>query len=106
MTITLNKYLFITICDKNYDLYEEIISNFNNDYLNTIKKLKETTDCIEVRKLIHNFIGIIMNLKINNSELLYILKSILNVPKTNLDYDLYRDYIYMLIVFDKKLIGL
>jgi hypothetical protein len=98
----INKYIFYTICDKNIDLYDEIILTFKKEYNSILFELKNTIDCKEVRILIHKLIGLINNINNKNAELNYIVKSMLGIPKETTDFDYYRDYIYLLLCFDKS----
>jgi hypothetical protein len=102
----INKYIFYTLCNKNIEEYDKIMDIFRKDYIKVIKEIKETTSCKDIRFLVHKLIGIISVINNTNDELNYILKSILLLPKTTEDFDYYRDYIYMLLNFDKNLIGL
>jgi hypothetical protein len=104
--MNVNKYIFYTVCNKDIDEYEKIMVIFRKDYIKVIKEIKETTSCTDIRFLVHKLIGIISVINNTNDELNYILKSILLIPKTTKDFDYYRDYIYMLLNFDKNLIGL
>ena len=102
----INKYIFYTLCNKDIEEYDKIMDIFRKDYIKVIKEIKETTSCKDIRFLVHKLIGIISVINNTNDELNYILKSILLIPKTTEDFDYYRDYIYMLLNFDKNLIGL
>jgi hypothetical protein len=105
----INKYIFYTICDKDIDLYEEFIKTLNDDYTNIINEIKEANkiaNCQSIRSLIHKLVGIVGVMNDSNDEINYILKSILAIPKTTEDYNWYRDYIYMLLEFNKSNIGL
>lgn len=105
----INKYIFYTICNKDIDLYEEFIKTLNDDYtkiINEIKEANKTTDCQLIRNLIHKLVGLVGIINDSNDEINYILKSILAVPKTTQDYNWYRDYVYMLLEFNKSNIGL
>ena len=102
----INKYIFYTICNKDIDEYDKIIDIFRKDYVTIIYEIKQTTICREIRYLIHKLIGVIAVINNTNDELDYILKSILSIPKTTEDFDYYRDYVYMLLNFDKNLLGI
>ena len=104
--MNVNKYIFYTVCNKDIDEYDKIMDIFRKDYIKVIKEIKETTSCRDIRFLVHKLIGIISVINNTNDELNYILKSILSISKTTEDFDYYRDYIYMLLNFDKNLIGL
>ena len=102
----INKYIFYTLCNKDIEEYDKIMNIFRKDYITILHKIKETTVCKEIRDLIHKLVGVISVINTTNDELNYILKSILLIPKTTDDFDYYRDYVYMLLNFDKSLLGL
>lgn len=104
--MSINKYIFYTICNKDIDEYDTIIDMFRKDYETIINDIKQTTICKEIRYLIHKLVGVIAVINNTNDELNYILKSILDIQKTNEDFEYYRDYIYMLLNFDKRQLGI
>ena len=95
--MNINKYIFYNICNKNIDVYEDVMKTFREDFTNIIKDLKQTNECQEIRKLIHKLVGLTSLLNNYNVELTYILKSLLHVPKSCDNFDYYRDFIYMLM---------
>jgi len=104
--MNINKYIFFTICNKDIDEYDIIIIMIKDDYIKIIKEIKETTNCKEIRKLIHKLVGLIAVINNTSDELNYIFKSILEIPKTTEDFIYYRDYVYMLINYDRRLLGI
>lgn len=103
--MSINKYVFYTICNKNIDEYENMMDTFREDYVSIICEIKSTSNCGVIRKNIHKLVGLIAVINNTNDELNYILKSILAIPKNIDDFNYYRDYIYMLLNFDKGLLG-
>jgi len=94
--LRINKYIFYEICDKNFEIYLDLITTAKEDYNNIIKEFKNIKECHEVRKLAHKLLGIISILDGTNIEILYIVKSMLFIDKSCLDLHLYKNYIDML----------
>lgn len=103
--MTINKYIFFNICNKDIDEYEKIMKTFREDFTMIIKELKNTTNCQAIRKIIHKLIGLTALLNNSNDELNYILKSMLSNPKNCEDFDYYRDFIFMLLEFNVNSLG-
>ena len=95
--IRLNKYIFVEVCGKDFDKYRDIINTIKQEYFQLLHELSETVSCRFVRILTHKLIGVVASLKGTNSEITYILKNILDIPKTSHDFYLYKYYIDQLI---------
>jgi ribosome-interacting GTPase 1 len=105
--ITLNKYIFINICNKNIDTYQDFIDTLNEDYSNIILELSsKNINCNNVRQLIHKMIGLVSIFNNSNHEIIYLCKLILNIDKNNMDFSLYDEYIRWIIQYDKEKLGL
>ena len=102
----INKYLFYNVCDKDIDLYNEIIDTIREEYTSTIHKLTNTQDCKQIRILIYKLISTVSFCIYTNDECIYLCRSILQIPKLTPDFGLYKYYINLLINLDKeKILG-
>jgi hypothetical protein len=106
MLIHINAYVFYEICSKNIDTYYEYMHIVNEEYVEIINELRNTTQCDIVRFNIHKLVGILSNLGNVNYEINYICKTILNFSKQNTDMQIYVFYLNMLLDFDKTKLGL
>jgi hypothetical protein len=104
--LRLNRFLFYEICQKDLTMYEDIIQSFQIDYRDTIRELANATTCESVRFYTHKLVGVISILKDSNCELLYLCKSILNLPKDTTDFTSYKYFIDQLVSFDTNRIGI
>ena len=95
--LRINKYIFFKICDKNFEMYSDLIKTIREDYNKMINEIVNVKECSEVRKIAHKLFGLVSILDGTNTELLYILKSILYVDKSSVNLFLYKNYIDMLI---------
>ena len=98
--MSVNKYIFYKICDKNIDTYMDIIKTIKEEYINNIKLLRSTIDCKVIRQIIHKLIGIVSILNGTNIEITFLLKTLLDVDKNTEDYSLYKEYINNLIQYE------
>lgn len=92
----LNKYIFVDICNKDLEKYNEIIDTIKKDYFQSLKEIVIETKCSEIRKIAHRLIGVVSLLEGANSEATYILKSLLNIHKVSNDFASYKYYINLL----------
>ena len=88
-----NKYIFVEICDKDFEKYNDIISTIKKEYLQFTDDLNNSKSCSEIREISHKLIGVVSVVKGCNSEVTYILKCLLDVPKSNTDLFIYKYYI-------------
>ena len=102
----INKHLFYDICDKNIDIYNDIIDTTRTDYNNTINEIRVTTDCKQLRLYIHKIICIVIFYKDTNNECIYICRSILQMSNSNTDINVYKYWINLLLELDKQKIGI
>lgn len=78
----------------------------NEEYIEIMNELRNTTQCNAVRFSIHKLVGILSNLGNINHEINYICKIILNFSKQNTEIQMYVFYLNMLLDFDKSKLGL
>jgi len=103
--IKIHKYLFYTIFDKNINLYLEFINTIKKEYSDIIINLKSYNTVNEIRFNIHKLLSLLSNLIIDDSEIIFLCKSILNYDK-NQSVDFYLPTVMLIIEFDKSIIGL
>lgn len=106
MLMHINKYVFYTICDKNIDTYYEYMHIVNEEYIEIMNELRNTTQYNIVRFSIHKLVCILSNLGNISDEINYICKIILNFSKQNTEKQMYVFYLNMLLDFDKSKLGL
>lgn len=104
--LRINKYLFYYVCNKDIDVYNEIIEIIRQEYNTTIYKLTQTQNCQEVRFLIHKLVGIVSSCIDTNQECIYLCRCLLQIPKSTTDFTLYKSYIDLLTNLDRSTIGL
>ena len=98
--LSVNKHIFVDICDKNLDTYYDIINTVKIDYFKLINEIKVETDFSKIRTIVHTLIGICLIFTGTNSEILYILKNLLELPKSQDDFNSYKYYVDLLINFN------
>jgi len=96
----LNRYIFYSVCDKDIDKYNDIVDTIRSEYISLVNQLNYVTKCCEVRKIIHELIGVVAIFDGSNSEVMYILKSILHIDKKRDDFSMYKYYIDILLQID------
>jgi len=94
--LRLNKYIFITVCVKELDKYNEIMDSIRKDYFNILNEIIHETKCSEIRKIAHKLLSVVSLLKGTNTEALYILKSLLSIDKSITELNAYKYYINLL----------
>jgi hypothetical protein len=98
--LSVNKYIFVDVCDKNIDSYYDIINTVKTDYFRLINEVKVEPDFSKIRNIVHTLIGICVIFIGTNAEILYILKNLLELPKSQHDFDSYKYYVNMLVNFN------
>lgn len=98
--LSVNKHIFVDVCDKNIDIYYDIINTVKIDYFKLINEIKVETDFSKIRTIVHTLIGVCEIFTGTNAEILYILKNLLELPKTQHDFDSYKYYIDLLVNFN------
>lgn len=98
----INKYIFYNICDKNIDIYSDLINTASDEYNEIINKLKIITTCSDIRIQIHKLIGLVALFIRTNTKIIYLCKLILFINKNETDINLYINYIQMVIDYDKE----
>jgi len=91
----IHKNIFYNICDKNVDLYMEIIKNIRDEYKEAITNIKIETNVSIIRYNVHKLLGLICYLG-NTEEIFYICKMMLQNNKTETDYKKYEYWIQKL----------
>lgn len=105
--IILHKYIFLNICNKNIDTYQDFMHTLNDDYVSIILGLSaKNITCSCVRHLIHKMIGLVSIFDKTNTEIIYICKMILNIEKKSTDISLYNEYIQWILRYDKHKLGI
>jgi hypothetical protein len=107
--IKIHKRIFYEIFDKNIDMYMEYIETLNVEYSKIITKLSITSDIPQIRYYVHKLIGILNNFYDDSAiELIYYCKLLLNIDKKNplFTIDDYKEYINLIVNYDKTLFGL
>jgi len=102
-----HKYIFLNICNKNIDTYQDFMHTINEDYMNIILELSaKNITCSSIRQLIHKMIGLVAIFNNTNEEIVYMCKMILNIDKNSTDISLYTEYIQMILRYDKQKLGI
>jgi hypothetical protein len=100
--LKINKYVFYKICNKDIDKYNDIVLTIKSEYSMLINQIKIVNNCTDVRIIVHKLVGIVSIFHDTNEEINYILKSMLNIPKSTNNFNLYKGYIDMLLTYDKN----
>ena len=95
--LRVNKYIFVEVCDKDFDKYNDIITTIKEDFFKIINEISCVKTSHEIRIMAHKLVGIVSIFKGSNSEIIYILKSLLDIPKSCNDFVLYKFYVDALI---------
>ena len=105
--IILHKHIFLNICNKNIDTYEDFIYTLNDDYTNIIVDLSaKNITCHAIRQLIHKMVGLVAIFQDTNEEIMYMCKLILNIDKKSTNFLLYKEYVQWILLYDKRKLGL
>ena len=89
------KKIFHEICNKDFGLYHEFIDTIKHEYITIKKSIIETTNCKELRYLVHRLISTLVILDNLFYEMKYICSLILSVDKNETDFSKYKPYIEM-----------
>jgi hypothetical protein len=87
-------------------MYEDIIKSMRKNYRTTICDLANCNTCESARFHTHKLVGIISVLKDTNGEILYLCKSLLQLPKTGEHFASYAYFIDQIVLFDAINIGM
>lgn len=90
-------------------MYMEYIECLKVEYSKIIKKLCIINDISQIRYCVHKLIGILKNFYDNTAiELIYYCKLLLNIDKNdaNITFNAYKEYINLIINYDRSLFGL
>lgn len=99
----INNFLYKNICNKNIEMYNEIIKNISDEFYEVMDILcLNRPNSIEIiRKNIHKLCSTIMYLD-NNEEIIYICKLFLFIDKKETDITKYYPYLDLLSNMDKS----
>lgn len=100
--LRINEYVFYKICNKDIDKYKDIISTIKSEFNELMNEIKIVNNCQNVRIIVHKLVSIVGIFHETNDEINYILKSMLDIPKSTNNFNLYKGYIDMLIDYDKN----
>jgi hypothetical protein len=101
-----NNYILHEICDNNMAIYNDIMGTIRSDYNEIIGALKYELSILEIRQLIHKLVGVVLILEGKNYEIMYYLKMLLNIDKTETNIKYYQVYIKMITDYDESFLGL
>jgi hypothetical protein len=99
-------YILHEICDNNMAIYNDIMGTIRSDYNEIIGALKYELSILEIRQLIHKLVGVVLILEGKNYEIMYYLKMLLNIDKTETNIKYYQVYIKMITDYDESFLGL
>ena len=97
--ISINKYIFYEICNKNIDLYNEYMNDVRIDYYYIIRDLENAYTIEDIRFNVHKVLSVLSNLQVLN-DFVYICKLILLLEKKPTEINKYHSYKEYLITFD------
>ena len=99
--LKIHKYLFINICDKNFDHYSDLINVIKSEIQLVILAISDPTltDTSILRMYIHKLINNISSLD-NNSEIIYLCRQLLNIDKNNTNILDYKECLNMILLYD------
>ena len=104
--ITIHKNIFYDICNKNIDIYFDLINTIRNEYIETIYNLQKSVNVEDIRFNTHKLVSILTNItSIPSDELLYICYLLLLNEKTE-DINCYIPYTEQIIQYNKSKLGL
>ena len=93
--MTIHKYIFYEICEKNIDVYFELIRTMRSEYKAGLRIITNVSDIGIVRYNIHKMLGVICYLG-NKEEIIYICKMILQIDKKETNFEKYEYWIQKL----------
>ncbi len=101
-----NKHILQEVCDNNMESYNDIMDTIRCDYNEIIDSLKHESNISEIRQLVHKLVGVVSILEGQNREIIYYLKLLLNIDKTETNLKHYQVYIKMITEYDQSFLGL
>jgi hypothetical protein len=101
-----NKYILQEVCDNNMAIYNDIMDTIRCDYDEIIDSLKYQSNIPEIRQLVHKLVGVVLILEGKNYEIMYYLKLLLNIDKSETNVKYYQVYIKMITEYDQSFLGL
>jgi hypothetical protein len=101
-----NKHILQEVCDNNMESYNDIMDTIRCDYNEIVDSLKHESNIPEIRQLVHKLAGVVSILEGQNREIIYYLKLLLNIDKTETNLKHYQVYIKMITEYDQSLLGL
>jgi hypothetical protein len=96
--LRIHKRLFYDVCNKDIDIYYEVISIIRHDYYETLHEINLTRSG-NLQILIHKMIGIVCGLECN-SELIYLCRQISNNCKWSRATYNYSPYLEELFAYN------
>jgi len=88
------------------ELYNDIMETIRRNYNEIISQLANEKSIPEIRQLVYKLVGVILILEGKNYEIMYYLKLLLNIDKTETKLKYYQVYIKMITDYDKSFLGL
>ena len=86
--------------------YNDIMDTIRCDYNEIIDTLKHESNISEIRQLVHKLVGVVLILEGKNYEIMYYLKLLLNIDKSETNVKYYQVYIKMITEYDQSFLGL
>ena len=103
---SLNKYIFEEVCDNNMEIYSDIMDTIRCDYNEIVGKLAHEKSIPEIRQFVHKLVGVVVILEGKNYEIMYYLKLLLNIDKSETNVKYYQVYTKMITDYDQSFWGL
>jgi len=88
-----NKHILQEVCDNNMESYNDIMDTIRCDYNEIIDRMKHESNIPEIRQRVHKLVGVVSILEGQNREIIYYLKLLLNIDKTDTNLTHYQAYL-------------